>query len=91
MHTWTFLMLASWVRLSQVTYEHCTAESCHPAFKQVQQRIQVVPSRTACEALKQQMEQTTGQSRASLQPAVEVSAGSSTLRQYLTFRCQEEA
>jgi len=83
------MVIASWVLLSQVTYEHCTAHGCRPG-SQVQQRLQVMPSLVACETLKQQMEQAMAQSQSRRQPAVEVRSSTSTLRQYVTFQCEEE-
>ena len=85
-----WMVLAGWVLLSQVTYEHCTGNDCRPQGPQVAQRLQGQPSLAACEARKLQMEQATAHSQGQLQPAVEVRSEGSTLRQYHTFRCQEE-
>jgi hypothetical protein len=74
--------------MSQVTVEQCTSQGCRPLAGQASQRLQVLPSRAACADLKAQMEQVTAASRT--QPAVEVSAGGSTLRQYVTLQCREE-
>jgi len=89
MQTWARMMLAAWVLLSQVSYEHCTAEPCRPGH-QVQQRLQVRPTLEACESLKQQMERATVQSPGRRLPAVEVGSATNALRQYVTFRCEEE-
>jgi len=79
--------LLAWVLMSQVTVEQCTTQGCHHTALGTQ-RVQVLPTRAACTDLKAQMEQGTAASQT--QPAVAVSAGGSSVRQYLTWQCREE-